>query len=428
MYQASNQALRALALLTGLDRMLLESALAETSGYRIIRVPKRSGGTRIIHIPTETLKMVQQAILEMLYLWPTHRYMFGFQPGRSPIQNAQRHLRLCRQSGDDGKNGKEFRPLNLKVPQYVLRLDIKDAFPSVTSTLVRSVFDDLFESHTIDNCRPRNKYQIGLRDHCRQLADCMYKNDLIDLLVALTTTDGRLPQGVPSSPYLLNLTLCHTGLMNRLVNLCLRHKARVTLYADDITISTDWQVSQRWTKKVIAALEQPKAFVVNPQKIHLNYRRHGAHTITGVTLSEDEHGIGRVSISQNRLNQIRQILWMASVLLEAGQIPDPKLNGFSLNQALGYAAWIGDVYRGQNKTHPLVEKPLARFKAAFDALRTKNQEEEEREPEKNQVSPATLVSVQAVLVTLEGNQAKIEGLTEWGMKLFSRHFPRNSWE
>ena len=135
----------------------------ELNRYKIVRIPKngrrgplKEEDYRTLHIPDDDLKLSQRAAL-----WNEYKndigpgpYAHGFVKKRDPMTHAMAHV------------GRRF----------VVRLDIKDFFPSIGLGAVESVF------------RP-----FG------------YKPDVVNLLSRLTLLNGKLPQGAPTSPYLANL-------------------------------------------------------------------------------------------------------------------------------------------------------------------------------------------------------------------------------
>ena len=126
---------------------------------------------------------------------PLHDACHGFVPGRSTVTNARPHVGAA----------------------LVVKLDIRDFFPTVHYRRV-----------------------VGLFEHLG------YSNDVAKTLAGLTTYrpklpsgevlwPGVLPQGAPTSPALANL-VCRR-LDRRLDRLAAKYKAKYTRYADDLTFS-----------------------------------------------------------------------------------------------------------------------------------------------------------------------------------------------
>jgi RNA-directed DNA polymerase len=166
------------------------------SGYVEFEVPKARGGTRRIAAPRARLRRVQRVILDrILARVPVHDACHGFVADRSTVTNAQPHAGAS----------------------IVLKLDLKDFFPTVHYRRVKGVFQHLG-----------------------------YGEEVAGTLAALTTYrpklangdvawPGVLPQGAPTSPALANLA-CRR-LDQRLSRLAAKYGATYTRYADDLTFS-----------------------------------------------------------------------------------------------------------------------------------------------------------------------------------------------
>ena len=125
------------------------------SHYRIFQIPK-GNGFRTIAEPLPKLKNEQQNILKWMHergIRPG-KYAHGFIRGKSILSNANRHT------------GKAI----------VIRIDLKDFFPSISRTRV------LF---TLMNLGLERETATYIAERC--------------------TLDDYLPQGAPTSPYLANL-------------------------------------------------------------------------------------------------------------------------------------------------------------------------------------------------------------------------------
>lgn len=116
------------------------------------------GKTRILKVPDEFLKGVQRRILKnILTEYPLSESAQGGIKGRSPKTNAEHHL----------------------AKSLVVNLDIRDFFPSVRHGEVAKMF--------------RRDFGCG--------------RETTWLLTRLTTVDGQLPQGAPTSTMIANVLL-----------------------------------------------------------------------------------------------------------------------------------------------------------------------------------------------------------------------------
>ena len=153
--------------------------------YREFFLPKRSGGTRRILAPDQALKAVQRRILRrLLARLRSHPAATGFERGRSIVTNALPHVGRA----------------------VVVRMDLKDFFPSTRAGRVRAYFR-----------------RVG------------WDRAAAGLLTRLCTFEGGLPQGAPTSPRLGNLVNYY--LDAQLTRKAARIKGVYTRYADDLTIS-----------------------------------------------------------------------------------------------------------------------------------------------------------------------------------------------
>jgi len=167
------------------SRTLAYLAYGKPDAYRNVSIPRSSGGERLLHVPCPALRKAQKRILRrILDKVILHRACHGFRRGRSILTNAEPHLR---------------KPV-------VLCLDIEDFFPSITFPRVFGLFRSLGF--------PRKQAALAAR---------------------LTTWEGALPQGAPTSPALANI-VCRR-LDYRLTGLVEGRGGAYTRYADDLTLS-----------------------------------------------------------------------------------------------------------------------------------------------------------------------------------------------
>jgi len=176
--------LKTLAVRLGMPIEVLQGARIR---YSEARIPKRSGGTRRLLIPSDETKGIQRRVLRrLLARLRAHPAATGFERGRSIVDNARPHV---------GRH-------------VVIKMDVIDFFPTTTAERVEAYFR-----------------RIG------------WNRKAAALLTHVTTHEDGLPQGAPTSPRLSNLV--NHGLDARLSRMVERRHGRYTRYADDITISFD---------------------------------------------------------------------------------------------------------------------------------------------------------------------------------------------
>jgi hypothetical protein len=221
------------------------------SGYVEFEIPKAKGGSRRIAAPRTPLRRVQRAILDkILAVVPMHDACHGFVAGRSTVTNATPHQNA----------------------RLVLKLDLKDFFPTVHYARVKGLF--------------------------RMLG---YAADVAGVLAGLTTYrpkldngdvlwPGVLPQGAPTSPALANL--CCRRLDARLSKLAAACSATYTRYADDLTFSfradppADFRIGRfLWW---IDAICHDEGFLERPDKRRILRAKH-QQRVTGIVVNAGVH-------------------------------------------------------------------------------------------------------------------------------------------
>ena len=227
------------------DLMRMAEARRRQFMYKEFEIPKKSGGTRRITAPTGKLKDIQKclaAIIAPYYLVPD--CVQGFTEGRSVATNASKHT---------SKN-------------YVLNIDLKDFFPTITYTRVMK----------------------SLQEHGFNEEVC----DIISRLCTIPMWDEQkqtfrnaLPQGSPASPLLSNI-VC-TSLDQRLSALAQRYGVTYSRYADDMTFSSDHSVYAKDSKflKELENIVESSGFKINEKKTRLQ-KKGSRQEVTGLIVGE----------------------------------------------------------------------------------------------------------------------------------------------
>lgn len=215
--------------------------------YKTYDLPKKSGGKRKIAQPNRELKAVQSWILRnILDKLSTSPHSKGFDLGTSILQNVQPH----------------------KSSNYILSIDLVDFFPSISARKVFGIFNS-----------------VG------------YDKNASHILTTLCTYDGWLPQGAPTSPKLANL-IC-AKLDSRIHGYVGPKDIVYTRYADDITLSSKTLKKIEKIKHFIGTIISDEDFTVNKSKTKLCGTR-AQKKITGLVLSDDSVGIGRIKMREIR--------------------------------------------------------------------------------------------------------------------------------
>lgn len=175
-----------LSKLVGIEITELKKMISSPhSFYREFSIPKKRGGKRKIMAPYPSILSCQTWIHEnILKTIQPHFCTHAYREKRSIISNATPHL-------------------NQKA---ILKMDLKDFFPSIPINWVINFFSSLG-----------------------------YPNNVSYYLASLCCIDDALPQGASTSPSLSNVLLKHFD--SRLFKLAKEYKLNYTRYADDLAFS-----------------------------------------------------------------------------------------------------------------------------------------------------------------------------------------------
>ena len=220
---------------------------------------KKHGGKRSIVAPHERLMCMLRAFNALLqaYYQPTP-WCYGFVRGKSVAQNAQQHV---------GK-------------RYVLNIDLKDFFPSITRQRVEETL---------------------LAEPLKCSAEAARL--LSGLCTASEPQGDVLPQGFPTSPTLSNM-VCRK-MDEELAAAAQRIGATYSRYADDMTFSSDSDVLRTTGSFFlqVSNIVEKHGFRLNEHKTRLQ-RRGRRQQVTGVVVSH------KVNVTRQYARQIRTLLYM----------------------------------------------------------------------------------------------------------------------
>ncbi|MFH0806442.1 MAG: reverse transcriptase family protein [Candidatus Brennerbacteria bacterium] len=357
-----------LAGVLGWPETKLEHAIRFQDHYEVHKKRKPRGGVRSIAVPYPIVKRFQRKFLQyFLYrIWQQGwlaPQIHGFLPGRSSVTNARLHARAD--------------------ARYVVRLDLKDAFPSVTGVVVRKVLAQIVATEVL-TCRllAADVSKEGRRDYprpplfstrkakwfrklllpgpppkwLRNVKHHQVLEEFLDTLIPLVTYRGALPQGAPTSPFLLDLVLSHYG-VPQMAQQWFEEKGiavRVSVYADDFTISSATPIAVSDVEAFMAIVEEEGVFRFNRDKTLFFDRRQIAPLVTGLRLVHigSRDGSKRlpgdsVSVPKKEIRKIRAIIHRA--------IFDENLRA----RAKGYVDYLHGVYGPT--LPPQVARPWARL-------------------------------------------------------------------
>jgi len=246
--------------------------------YTPVKIPKRTGGFRTLYIPSDQLKERQRAWLKLTYiLVPKVMYAYAFERRRSLRDALEKH-----------------------VGNYLfLRMDIKDAYPSIRKEVLASALE---------------KYNVPNSISQMLIKDCYFRG---------------LPQGAPTSGRLFNIVLSHTDLV--IAEVISRLHGVYTRYADDILLSFPKGafVSITQTCRTINQYLSKINLELHPSKLRVGK---GKMRVLGCVVHSD-----KVTIS-------RKIRRLYRAMLHNNETGKTPLSKHKIN---GIKGWLNMVYRSE---------------------------------------------------------------------------------
>lgn len=267
--------------------------------YHRFQIPKSTGGMRTISSPKSKLRVAQSWILNnILTKIEIHEAAMAFRPGRSIVDNANLHQNKA----------------------VVIRIDLKDFFPSITFPRVKGLFESF-------------GYNEGTATILALLSTeaprVPVKLDENPRFVAVGAR--QLPQGACTSPAITNI-LCRK-MDRRLSGLARSVNFTYTRYADDCVFSTENKDVQLGAfLKPLRDIIVSEGFVIKEEKT-LIMRPHQRQTVTGLVVNNEDP-----ALSRHDLRQFRAFLHHCET--EGLQTVSEKQGRNALAYARGYLSFI----------------------------------------------------------------------------------------
>ncbi|MFO1514197.1 MAG: reverse transcriptase domain-containing protein [Verrucomicrobiota bacterium] len=232
--------------------------------YVTFAIPKRSGGKRLIMAPKRRLKAIQRRLLELLVeKLPVSEQAHAFRRGRSIRSGAEPHV------------GRKF----------VLKLDLKDFFPSVTFARVRGLLLAYGYGFPV-----ATTLAVIMTEAARQPVAVEGE------VFYVPTGERHCVQGAPTSPGLCNAVVLR--LDHRLAGLARKHNLNYTRYADDLTLSGELtRAAAQRLRVTIGKIVAESGFTVNLEKTRL-MGQGSRQSVTGVIVNRT---LGRSRRERRRL-------------------------------------------------------------------------------------------------------------------------------
>ena len=226
-----------------------------TKQYTVHRIPKKKGGLRVIHAPSDLMREVLQRF-NVHFLAPLHdklgNHVTAYRSGRSVIDAVKQHIPpcpVCDAHPPDTTPEKHECPRN----GTLIQMDLQDFFPRTSMAKIRNYFKSQGYSH----------YVSGLMANLVTVRDI--PNDRYDEMVTsgmahVPKKFAGAPQGAPTSGAICNLVADQLldpyllGLMEKLSDkMGLKGVDRwvYTRYSDDLTFSCGQQLPQDEIQNII---------------------------------------------------------------------------------------------------------------------------------------------------------------------------------
>ncbi len=266
--------------------------------YRYRRLPK-SAGFRVVEAPKPRLREIQRRIARrVLAPVPAHSACHGFEPGRSARTFAEPHAGAA----------------------VVVRVDLRQFFPSIGVARVRAVFRALGYP---------SRVAATLADLCTTAATVDALRGVDHVQVGYLRA-RHLPQGAPTSPRLANLVAWR--LDRRLSGYARRHGLTYTRYADDLAFSASGEPDVGALLGTVRAIAESEGFAVHPGKIRVRWA-HQRQLLAGLVVNV------RPAVARQDYDALRALLHNCRRTGAAAQnrhgYPDFRAHVY------GLIAWIG---------------------------------------------------------------------------------------
>ena len=276
-------------------RLLTRLGQNKSEHYSILFLRKKgaSGSLRKLHNPDGLMRAVQLRILnKILEKVEIPEYVYAFERGKNIPDMAQHHV---------GKG-------------TVISLDIKDFFTSIKQRQLQELFGGL-----------------GFGDKpARTLSE-------------LCTYESFVPQGAITSPKISNIITAHTfGPV--LKEYCDQHGFTLTIYADDITISSDNDIVKEAgygaameIVSYVSQLVRGFGFVINRKKTKV-MRPFQRQYVCGAVVNH------RVNLQKSERNNLGTIVYYAGRYGVADQAARMNLTVDEfVNKTMGRLNWFGQL-------------------------------------------------------------------------------------
>lgn len=271
--------------------------------YVHFSIPKKSGGTRSISSPKAQLRAAQSWLLEnVLQPIPIHDAAVAFRSGINIADNARRHAGRA----------------------IIVRIDLKDFFPSITFGRVKNAFVGLGYNEGVASlfallCTEAPRVALRVDGHVHHVA----------------LSERFLPQGACTSPTLTNVLCRH--LDARLTGAAQKLGFTYSRYADDLVFSSDDEQAN------IVGLQNLAKLIIEQEKLQINsektaiMRPHRRQSVTGLVVNAAQNA-PEARVSRRDLRRFRAFLHRYETL--GREALSDEIGQDALSYARGYLSFI----------------------------------------------------------------------------------------
>lgn len=238
---------------------LLSIIATASRRYKVYQIPKKDGkSVRTIAQPAPEVKLLQRILHDRLIeKWPVHEAATAYVAKQSIADHVRRHV-----------NSK-----------YLLKLDFKNFFPSITAA--------------------------DIRKHAELHSDL--KNEDLDIFVNIVAWRNKLDGsfglsiGAPSSPAISNSMMFEFD--KSISSFCKEREVIYSRYADDLAFSTrqkdKLQEVEAEVNRLTSSIQYPKLAINEKKTVNVSKRYN--RTLVGLTITPDQ----KVSLGRERKRDIR---------------------------------------------------------------------------------------------------------------------------